>query len=63
MFEQREQAITERAAIERQVNAILTPEQIAKVDAEKAKHPDGRGGHKDGQGGHGGRGMSMGGMM
>ena len=64
MFEQREQAITERAAIERQVNAVLTPEQIAKLDAEKAKHQDRQGGHKGGQGGHGGRGMgSPDGMM
>ena len=57
MFEQREQAITERAAIERQVNAVLTPEQVAKLDAEKAKHQDGGKGGKGDHGGHGGRGM------
>ena len=64
MFEQREQAITERAAIERQVNAVLTPEQIAKLDAEKAKHQDGQDGQGGHKGGHGGRGMgSPDGMM
>ena len=57
MFEQREQAITERAVIERQVNAVLTPEQVAKLDAEKAKHQDGGKGGKGDHGGHGGRGM------
>ena len=61
MFEQREQAITERAAIERQVKAILTPEQAAKLDAEKAKHQNGEGHGKGGKGDHGGRGMGMGG--
>ena len=57
MFEQREQAVTERAVIERQVNAVLTPEQVAKLDAEKAKHQDGGKGGKGDHGGHGGRGM------
>ena len=53
--------ITERAAIERQVKAILTPEQAAKLDAEKAKHQNGEGHGKGGKGDHGGRGMGMGG--
>lgn len=60
MFEQREQAITERANIERQINAVLTPEQIAKLDAEKAKHQGGQD-DKGGRGDHGGHGMGMGG--
>ena len=57
MFEQREQAITERAAIERQVNAVLNPEQVAKLDAEKAKHQDGGKSGKGDHGTHDGRGM------